>query len=90
MTRDMDVWLIITIIHIHISVFMNVLYLLARLMDRGLGGGTSRQTEGTSISRPPGPVTSHLLRSELSFRMPMSSLQITFCSDKERKHGNVF
>lgn len=37
-------------------------YLLARLMVSGLGGGTIRQTEGTNMSSPPGPVTCHLLR----------------------------
>lgn len=64
---------------------MYVSYLLARLMDSGLGGGTIRQTEGTSISSPPGPVTSHLLRSVLSFRMPRSPLQITFCSERQKE-----
>lgn len=39
-----------------------VSYLVARLMVRGFGGGISRHTEGISMSRPPGPVTSHLLR----------------------------
>lgn len=37
-------------------------YLLARLRVSGFGGGISRHTEGISMSRPPGPVTSHLLR----------------------------
>lgn len=54
-------------------------YLLARLTLRGLGGGTIRHTEGTNISSPPGPVTSHLLRWLLSFRIASLPLQITFC-----------
>lgn len=41
---------------------INVSYLLARPMLCGLGGGTMRHTEGTNMSRPPGPVTFHLLR----------------------------
>ena len=54
-------------------------YFLAMEIEMGFGGGTSRQTEGTSMSRPPGPVTCHLLRWLLSLRMPSLSLQITFC-----------
>ena len=57
-------------------------YFLAMAIEMGFGGGTSRQTEGTSMSRPPGPVTCHLLRWLLSFRMPSLSLQITFCGHR--------
>lgn len=64
-------------------------YLLARPMVSGFGGGISRHTEGISMSRPPGPVTSHLLRWELSFRMPSFPFKIPFCGAKtwhQRKH----
>ena len=51
-------------------------YMLAMPMLSGLGGGMSKHTEGISMSRPPGPVTSHLLRWELSFRMPSFPFKI--------------
>lgn len=53
-------------------------YLLASPMLSGFGGGMSRHTEGMDMSRPPGPVTSHLLRCELSFRMPSFPFNIPF------------
>lgn len=56
----------------------SVSYLLARPMLSGFGGGINKHTEGISMSRPPGPVTSHLLRCELSFRMPSFPLRIPF------------
>lgn len=40
-----------------------------------------RHTEGTIMSSPPGPVTSHLLRWLLFFKMASLPLQITFCED---------
>lgn len=52
-------------------------------MLSGFGGGMSRQTEGINMSRPPGPVTSHLLRCELSFRMPSFPFKIPFCCSKQ-------
>lgn len=62
-------------------------YLVARPMLSGLGGGISRHTEGISMSRPPGPVTSHLLRCELSFRMPSFPFKIPFWrAYKQRRH----
>ena len=54
-------------------------YLLERSTARGLGGGMMRPTEGTSMSTPPGPVTYHLLRSLLSFRIHSSPLWTIFC-----------
>lgn len=64
---------------------MNVVsHLLARPMLSGFGGGISRHTEGISMSRPPGPVTSHLLRWELSFRMPSFPLRILFWKAGEK------
>lgn len=68
-------------VNVQIKAFF-VSYLLARLMLIGLGGGTIRHTEGTNISRPPGPVTSHLLRWLLSFRIASLPLRITFCEPK--------
>lgn len=53
-------------------------------MLRGFGGGISRHTEGTNMSRPPGPVTSHLLRCELSFRMPSFPFKIPIWSTKQK------
>lgn len=46
-----------------------------------------RLTDGTSISTPPGPVTCHLLRSLLSFKMHSSPLRIVFC---EKSRGDYF
>lgn len=40
-----------------------------------------RHTEGTIMSSPPGPVTSHLLRWLLFFKMASLPLQITFCKE---------
>lgn len=40
-----------------------------------------RHTEGTVMSSPPGPVTSHLLRWLLFFKMASLPLQITFCKE---------
>lgn len=40
-----------------------------------------RHTEGTAMSSPPGPVTSHLLRWLLFFKMASLPLQITFCKE---------
>ena len=54
-------------------------YLLEMSTARGLGGGMMRPTEGTSMSTPPGPVTCHLLRSLLSFRIHSSPLWTIFC-----------
>lgn len=65
--------------------FSTVSHLLARPMLSGFGGGINRHTEGISMSRPPGPVTSHLLRCELSFRMPSFPFKIPFC----RRQQNV-
>lgn len=44
-------------------------HLLARPTLKELGGGMMRHTEGTTMSSPPGPVTSHLLRWLLFLRM---------------------
>lgn len=71
--------------HVHtcMNFSLSLSYLLARPMLSGFGGGISRHTEGISISRPPGPVTSHLLRCELSFRIPSFPFRIPFCSTKQ-------
>lgn len=55
-------------------------YFCARLMLRGFGGGMIRHTDGISISSPPGPVTCHLLRCVLSFRMPSFPFRMPFCN----------
>lgn len=56
-------------------------HLVARSTANGFGGGMIRLTDGTSISTPPGPVTNHLLRSLLSFRMHSSPLRTVFCKE---------
>lgn len=61
-------------------------YLLARLMLRGLGGGMIRHTDGMSMSNPPGPVTFHLQRSVLFFRIPVLSFRMPFCNTHMRVH----
>lgn len=61
---------------------LHLSYFLATPMLSGFGGGISRHTEGINMSRPPGPVTSHLLRCELSFNIPSFPFKIPFWSTK--------